>query len=169
MKRLAEKPLRTAADTLELEPFGVTNGIDRSRPVILLREKGGEAVLPVWLSPLEAGIAMSQSPNQVNPSPHEVSLEALKVLGVRLEECHFRELRGNQQYVDLKFAGSRRLRVLRMRADHVISFCLHAKARFFCTRGYLQKCRDVETDPAQWQVASGRQGGGKRAGNYYLN
>jgi bifunctional DNase/RNase len=130
---------------MELEPFGVTSGMDGARPVMLFREKGGEAVLPVWLSPLDAGIALTQhNVKAVAMSPHDVGLNVLRELGVKVKCCRFTELKGNQQYVVIEFTGSRKLKSLRFRADHAISFCLQARTRFFCTRAYLQECRDVE-------------------------
>lgn len=130
---------------MELEPFGVTTGMDGARPVMLFREKDGEAVLPVWLSPLDAGIALTQhNVKAVAMSPHDVGLNVIRELGVKVKCCRFTELKGNQQYVELEFTGSRKLKSMRFRADHAISFCLQARTRFFCTRAYLQECRDVE-------------------------
>jgi hypothetical protein len=162
--------LKPSGESIELEAFGLTSGMDRGRPVMLFREKGGEAVLPVWLSPVDAGIALTQNSAQAfTMSPHEVTLDALRILGVRPTECHFSEIKGLQQYVDLKFSGSRRLKSVHARADHAISFCLQAKTRFFCTRGYLQRCREVEAEVQKTQPSIGMKADAKRKSNFYLN
>jgi len=147
MKRVLQPKLKRADEMIELEPFGVTGGMDKARPVMLFREKGGESVLPVWMSPLDAGIALAQHNNQsVASSPHDIALHALTVLNVQPESCTFSELSGHMQYADVRFTGSKKLKSVRARADHAVSFCLQSKVRFFCTREYLKKCREVEAE-----------------------
>ena len=113
---------------LELEAFGITTGMDGARPVMLFREKGGESVLPVWLSPLDAGIALTQhQPQTFTLSPHDVTIKVLKELGIEVEMCRFTELKGHQQYVELTFSGSRTLKKRQARADHAYSTHLIAE------------------------------------------
>ena len=150
MKRVIDAKLKPSLSTLELEPFGVTGGMDKARPVMLFREKDGEAVLPVWLSPLDAGIALTQhNTSAVASSPHDVTLHVLSELGVRAETCHFTEVRGHMQYAEVKFSGSKKLKTVKTRADHAVSFCLQAKVKFYCTREFLEKCREVDAEIGQ--------------------
>jgi hypothetical protein len=170
MKRVMDVKLNSPSDVIEVEAFGLTSGMDGARPVMLFREKGGEAVLPVWLSPLDAGIALTQHNAQTfTTSPHGVTVEALRVLGVKPTECHFNEVRGHQQYVDVVFAGSRKLKRLHVRADQAVSFCLQAKTKFYCTRGYLERCREVEAEMGQVQTSIGSKADLRRNRNFYLN
>ena len=162
--------LKSAVDVIELEAFGLTSGMDKDRPVMLFREKNGEAVLPVWLSPLDAGIALTQqNAHTFALSPHDVSLQALRVLGVKPDCVHFTELKGHQQYMEIRFSGSRRLKSLKVRADHAVSFCLQAKAKFFCTRGYLQRCRDLEVEMGQNKTSLNNKSDSPRHRPTYLN
>lgn len=156
MKKRVGAKLRPSSDLIELEPFGVAGGVDRSRPVMLFREKGGEAVLPVWLAPVEAGIAITQGQAQPG-SPHDVGLRALNEIGVRPQECRFSEIVGNHQYVEISFSGSKKLKTLRARADQAISFCLQAKTKFLCTRDYMEAARVV--DAAQLEMEQDHQQG----------
>jgi len=168
MKRVVEAKLKPKSGTIELEPFGVTGGMDKARPVMLFREKNGEAVLPVWLSPLDAGIALTQHNSQtLASSPHDVTLHALTLLGVKPESCHFSEVRGHLQYVELKFSGSKKLKSMRSRADHAVSFCLQAKVKFYCTREFLEKCREVEAEIGQLMMKS--KSDMRRSRHTYLN
>ena len=150
MKRVLEAKLKPMNEVIELEPFGVTGGMDKARPVMLFREKGGESVLPVWMSALDAGIALAQHNNQsIASSPHDIALHALTVLNVQPVSCTFTELKGHMQYAEVKFAGSKKLKIIRERADHAVSFCLQSKVKFYCTREYLEKCREVEAEMGQ--------------------
>lgn len=145
--------LKPTAEWIELVPWGVTAGASQSRPVMLFRDKNSDATLPVWLSPVDAGIAITQHHVKTAAmSPHDLTLNVLTSLGVKLEKCFFQEIKGFQQYVELQFSGSRKLKTLTTRADHAISFCLQAKAQFFCTRGYLNECRDVHAEMEQAEV-----------------
>jgi bifunctional DNase/RNase len=154
---------------IELEPFGMTAGMDKQRPVMLFREKGGEATLPVWLSPLDAGIALTQHNVQAFAmSPHDVTLKVLSQLGITVKSCRFCEVRGHQQYVELKFSGGR-LKPMRFRADHAISFCLQARAKFFCSRDYLNTCREVDAALERLQTSLNQKPGTRRNSHPYLN
>jgi bifunctional DNase/RNase len=155
---------------IELEPFGMTNGLDRMRPVMLFREKGGEAVLPVWLAPVDAGIALTQhNTSTVAMSPHDVTLEILKQLGVSVKSCRFCELKGHQQYVELQFRGSRKLKTLKTRADHAVSFCLQARAKFYCSRDYIESCREVNAGLERLNSSLNLKPGIRRNNHPYLN
>ena len=53
-------------------------------------------------------------------------------LGVRIKSCRFCEVKGHQQYVELKFAATKSgqpspLKPMKFRADHAVSFCLQAR------------------------------------------
>ena len=116
---IPKSQLKVATQVIELEPFGLTAGMDKARPVMLFREKGGESVLPVWLSALDAGIAVTQNnSNHFGASPHDVALQVLDRFGVKPTECHFTELRGHQQYVEVRFPRIKKLKPVQARADH---------------------------------------------------
>lgn len=166
MKKVVQ--VKSGSDVVELEAFGLTSSMDRARPIMVFKEKDGEATLPVWLSPVDAGIALTQHQTQTAAtSPHDVTLNILKNLGIKLESCHFAEVKGHQQYVDLRFSGSRKLKNIRVRADHAISFCLQARVKFFCTRDFMAECRTVDSDlrhmPPQLKTER------RRGGSAYLN
>jgi bifunctional DNase/RNase len=168
VKKRVDAKLISKDDVIELEAFGLTAGMERARPVILFREKGGEAVLPVWMSPLDAEIALTLSSGKSpSSSPYLVSLAIFERLGVKIETCHFRDLKGHQQYVEVNLSGSRKLKTVRVRADQAISMCLQAKARFFCTRDFIRQCREVEAELAEMQVGLNSQS--TRVHSYYLN
>ena len=145
-------------DQFEIVPYGVTLGFDSTRPVLLFKDKSGEKIVPVYLSPLEAGIAMSQDHiRQAGSSPHGLSFEALKTLGVKPEKCSFVELKGHHQFVEVQFSGSEGLKVLRARADQAVSFCLHAKTPFFCTYGFFESCREIPVIQSPVNTKDNRQ------------
>ena len=155
---------------MELEPFGMTAGMGGGRPIMLFREKGGEAILPVWLSPLDAGIAITQHNVRATAmSPHDLPLRLLEKVGVKVRSCRFCEVIGHQQYVELKFGGLKRLKPMRFRADFAVSFCLQARAKFYCTREYLETCREVDAAIDRVQVSLNQRADSGRGEHPYLN
>jgi bifunctional DNase/RNase len=129
-------------DPFEIFPHGVTVGLDSSRPVLIFRGKDRERVVPVYLSQLEAGIAITQDHSRQAPqSPHRLARMALEMLGVKPARCTFVELRGHHQYVEVNFEGSEQLHKIRLRADQAVSFCLHASVPFFCSVEFFEQCR----------------------------
>lgn len=134
-------------DWLELEPYGVTTSVDSSRPVMLFKALDSEEVLPVWLSPIDAGIAITQhNVKQAGASPHDLTSKLLHDLHVNLECCLFTEVKGHHQYVELQFRVNRQLKRISARADQAISFSLHQKTRFFCRPEYIQESRVMNAE-----------------------
>lgn len=155
---------------IELEPFGLTQGMERGRPVMLFREKGGDQTLPVWLSPLDAGIALGQRSGRIfATSPHDVSLKILDQMGVKIKSCCFSEIKGHQQFVELTFSGSRKLKTATFRADHAVSFCLQARARFYCAPEYIEQCREIDASLDRTQFSLNSRATARRHGTRYLN
>jgi hypothetical protein len=91
----------------------------------------------------------------------------LTSLGVKPESCHFSELRGHMQYAEVKFTGSRKLKSVKSRADHAVSFCLAAKVKFYCTREFLEKAREVDAEIEQ--LVMNREDKGLRNRQQYMN
>lgn len=138
---------------IELEPFGISPSMETSRPLMLFREIDGKRVLPVWLSPLDAGIAVIQNHSQAKaPSPHEFTRELLEALNLELTSCTFEEVVGHHQFVRLTIKGSRKVKEIKTRADHVISLCMHTGCRFFTTLDVLKKSQDVDIEMSETAI-----------------
>ncbi len=156
---------------IELFPYGLVVNSDQTRPVMVFKDKAARYVLPVWMSPVDAGVAMSQSGTQAtDASPHKVAWKILTPLGISLKKCFFKEVRGHYQYVDLNFIGDDRIKNIEARADEVISFCLSGKAQFYATIEFMERCRVLEGEllNAVLKSPSGKNGG-KTKPHEYMN
>ena len=140
-------PLQASSrkEWIEVVPTSVTAGMDPARPVMIFKEKKGEGTLPVWLSPLDAGIAITQDHVKNNAtSPHDLASKVFEQLQLTLEKCFFTDIKGHHQYVELHFKGSDRIKTISTRADQAISFCLHQGALFYCTKDYMLRSREQD-------------------------
>ena len=147
--------LKSKSDWIEMFPFGVAIGASQTRMVMIFKDKAERRVLPIWLSPMDAGIAVTQSSTDLDGSPHTLPLQILDKMGVRLEKCLFKELRGHRQFVELHFAGSKKLKSIDVRADAAISFCLRAGCRFYATIDYIERSRVLEDQMIASEVMKG--------------
>ena len=131
---------------VEVFPHGISVGSALGRPVLILKDKQGVDVLPVWIQPLDAGVALAELSHSANATPHAVTRRLLEALELKLESCAFVELIGHHQFVNLTFRGGGQTKTLRVRADEAMSFCLQGEARFYSTRSFMARCRSLDAD-----------------------
>ena len=135
---------------VELFPGGIAVNSGVGRPLLILKDKSGNDVLPVWMNPVDAGVAVAELSENSGLSPHVVTRKVLEALNLACEACTFVDLVGHHQYVQLLFrpVGDSQAQpmVLRLRADEAMSFCLQAKARFFSTASYMTRCRTIQSE-----------------------
>ncbi len=135
---------------VEIFPYGMTFGPDLARPVLLFKDQSEKRVLPVWLSPLDAGITIHQNAVEMgySASPYSMTWKILKPLDIFLEKCCFTDVKGHHQFVELHFTGHPKLKKIESRAEEAVSFCLSNKTRFYCEESYFDKCRRIDAEMA---------------------
>ncbi|OGF98533.1 MAG: hypothetical protein A3F83_08920 [Candidatus Glassbacteria bacterium RIFCSPLOWO2_12_FULL_58_11] len=122
-------------------------GIDSSNnsPVVLLKEKSGERVLPIWIGPSEASaIAMEISGVKFKrPLTHDLFKQVLLDLGVVLESVFISELKDNTYYarIYLKHEGKRI--ELDARPSDSIALALRMKAPIHTTEELLDSASKI--------------------------
>jgi hypothetical protein len=136
---------------IELFPSGISvSNVSNARPVLILKDQTGTEVLPVWMNALDAGIALAELSQGSGATPHMVSRRLMESLQVKLESCTFSELVGHHQFVQLAFSGAKgnggALGAMRVRADEAMSFCIQSRAKFYSTRSFMARCRDLDAD-----------------------
>lgn len=129
-------------DLIQLFPYGVSFGTDPQRPFILFKDSQLEYTLPVPVNPLEAGLLINQSNKMAHPySPHHVTLELLKGLGISVKQCVFVEIKGTHQFVRLYLSGHPSLTSLKVRADEALSLSLYLNCPIFATKNFIGKSK----------------------------
>lgn len=131
---------------IELFPHGISIGSTVGRPVLILKDKSGTEILPVWMHTLDAGVALAELSHSAVGTPHAVTRRLLESLGLKLESCSFIDLVGHHQFVNLTLRGEDQVKTFRVRADEAMSFCLQGQARFFGTRSFMARCRSLDVD-----------------------
>jgi Uncharacterized conserved protein len=137
-------------DLIQLFPFGLSVSTDAMRPFLLLKDESQEHTLPVALSPIEAGVALSQSNRAIlQGSPHRFTSELIESLGIEIKQCVFVEIKGSHQYVRLYLNGHPKMTSMKLRADEAMSLCLHLGTPLFATKTFISRSRTMATEVEQ--------------------
>lgn len=139
---------------LEIFPHGFSIANGATRPVLIFKDKSGEHVLPVWVHPLDATMALHEQAAGPAMEPHTIARALLARLGMKATRCDIDEIVDQRQYARLQFCGTtqagtgrRGVESIRVRADYAMSFCLSSRARFFSTPEFMAKCRTLGGAP----------------------
>lgn len=134
-------------DLVRLKPYGVTLGDHPQRPTLILKDESEKHILPVPVTPIEAGVTVQQANQGILPtSPHRVCEKLLETLGMRIEKCVFVEIRNHLQYVRLYFEGHPNYGSLKVRADEAMSLCLHLGVPLFAAPQILKKSKIMQEE-----------------------
>lgn len=129
-------------DLIELKPYGMSLQNDSTRPFLILKDSTGQYTLPVGITQIDAGVALTQSSvNNAITTPHYFSEALLKSLDIKLERCVFVEIKGLHQYVRVYMKGHPRYQSLKFRAEDVMSLCLYLKVPLMATESFIQKSK----------------------------
>lgn len=156
---------------LRMNVYGLTVLDEGQRPLLLLKDVGQELTLPVPLSPIEAGMTLSQTGTGMKPStPHRATELLLNSIGVRITRCEFVDVSTGGQMVELTLENHPRGQTsLRLRAEEAMSLCLQLNVPIFASRDYISRSREfVASDQAQMQALRKNPGLLKRNHSYLM-
>ncbi len=115
-------------------------GLDRTTnsPVVILREKDGERVLPIWIGPAEASaIAMElQGIKPPRPMTHDLLRTVIQGLGATVQRIRISAIKEKTYFAELWLAREDHVFQLDARPSDSIALALRAHAPIF-TEGEL--------------------------------
>lgn len=131
-------------------------GLDRTTntPVVILREKDGTRVLPIWIGPAEASaIAMElQSLKPPRPMTHDLLRQVIAGLGAGLRRVLISGLKDKTYYAELLLAREDHLFQFDARPSDSIALALRFHAPIFTDAGLLDQTTidsaEASPDPA---------------------
>ena len=138
--------VETMGDLIEMFVSGIVMAQSQVRSVLLLEDRKGKKVLPVWLAVGEDAIVRDQISGKIEASiSHKAGQKILGLCGVQIKNCIFTDLTGNRQNVYLSFVRNGVVEGMQMRADEVMSFCIAHGARFWCSLSFIKQCREINS------------------------
>ena len=86
---------------------GVRVEMPSNQPMVLLRERGGDRYLPIWVGSAEASAIAFAQQGVVPPRPltHDLLKDVIAALGRRLEEVRIVAIKENVFHAELAFDG----------------------------------------------------------------
>lgn len=144
-------------DLVQLFPYGLSVTTDAARPFLLLKDEGHQHTLPVAVSAIDAGVALSQSNKQsLESSPHKFTQLMLQSLGIEIKQAVFVEIKGSHQYLRLYISGHPQMSSFKIRSDEAMSLCLYLSVPLFATKNFIGRSRvmSAEVEGAAQKLSS---------------
>lgn len=117
-------------------------GLDRATntPVVILQEKEGERVLPIWIGPAEASaIAMELAGVKFSrPLTHDLVKQIVVGLGADLQRVVISQVKENTYYAELHLHRDDHVIQIDARPSDSIAVALRLKAPIFTQEGLLE-------------------------------
>ena len=151
-------------------------GLDKASntPVVILKEKDGDRVLPIWIGPGEASaIAMKLAGIQFSrPLTHDLLNTVVRGLGSELVRVLITKVVENTYYASLIFRRNGELISIDSRPSDSIALALRAEAPIFADEDLLEltalEIEEAEFEPGEAEVdfltAAGSEAGGTGEG-----
>jgi hypothetical protein len=132
-------------------------GLDRTTnsPVVILREKSGTRVLPIWIGPAEASaIAMEmQGLKPPRPMTHDLLKSVIIGLGASVRQIRISALKDKTYFAEVWLARGDHVFQLDARPSDSIALALRVEAPIFTEDDLLEDGPDDSTVPPEDQSA----------------
>lgn len=146
------KQLKNEDDALEMFVSGLVLDPATQAPIVVLKDDGGDIVLPIWIGVAEA-TSIASAIKQVamaRPLTHDLMFSALSEFGASIDRVIITELKESTYFADLFVSIGDRVVSLDSRPSDAIALALRASAPIFVTKQVLvaAKVYSAENDEA---------------------
>ena len=137
---------------IKMEVLGVQQVLPSNTPVVLLREEGGERLLPIFIGLPEAtaiGLALSgQEPPR--PMTHDLLSNVLEYLKADLEKIVVAEVKGDVFYARIHLSSDGKSVVVDARPSDAIALALRPRAPILVEEKVIAEAKslDLKSDEA---------------------
>ncbi len=118
-------------------------------PIIILRDKDGQKVLPIWVGIFEANAIALQIENVATPRPmtHDLLKNIITDLDAMVEKIVVSDLKENTFYAMIHIRVGRHLVAVDARPSDAIALALRAKAPIFVEDAVIDNAKTVDFAP----------------------
>ena len=122
-----------------------------SLPIILLRDSGGERVLPIWVGAFEANAIALQIENVSTPRPmtHDLLNNVIQGLNASLEKVVVCEVKDSTFYALMHLRLPAGRVVVDARTSDAIALALRASAPIFVDEDVIEEAKSLDFKPEQ--------------------
>jgi bifunctional DNase/RNase len=117
---------------IEVEVHGVSLDLNNT-PVLLLREREGDRVLPIWVGPIEASAITYASRREPFKRPLTIDIikRIVEALGASVERVIITEMKDNTYYANLVLSRDGSLISIDARPSDSVAIAVHTNAPIF--------------------------------------
>ena len=121
-------------------------------PIIILRDKDGQRVLPIWVGVFEANAIALQIENVTTPRPmtHDLLKSAISQLDGRVTRIVIHDLRDSTFFAQIRMmvnrAGSDTMLELDARPSDAIALALRTEAPIYVAQSVLDQAQTITPD-----------------------
>jgi len=128
-------------DPVPMDLVGIRIELPTNTPILLLREKGGERYLPIWINTPEAtAIALAHDGiRPERPLTHDLLASLIEELGASVAEVVVTELRGGTFYADLRIMVGDDVHTISSRPSDAVAIAVRTEAPLFASRELLDE------------------------------
>ncbi len=132
--------------TIEMKIKGLMIDPVTNMPIIMLRDPGSEAVLPIWVGLYEANAIALQLENISTPRPmtHDLLKNLLTQLHARVEKIVITELKENTFYALIHLEAEGKNLTIDSRPSDAIALALRVGAPIFVEEDVISRARSVD-------------------------
>ena len=118
-------------------------------PIIILRDKDGQRVLPIWVGVFEANAIALQIENVTTPRPmtHDLLKNVIQDLHGRIEKIVVSDLKENTFYALIYLTVGGELMAVDARPSDAIALALRARAPIFVEERVIDNAKTADLTP----------------------
>lgn len=118
-----------------------------SVPIVVLQERAGERVLPIWVGHMEASAILSQIENLAPPRPmtHDLLRNLIEDLDAQVDRVVVHDLRENTFYALIHLARNGEPIAIDARPSDAIALALRSRAPIYVEESVLESASTADT------------------------
>ncbi len=130
---------------IEMSVQGITLDPVTNMPIVVLKGKDSNDVLPIWIGVFEANaIAMQlEGINRPRPMTHDLIANLIKEMSGRVEYIHIHDLKDNTYYAEISILKDGEVLKIDARPSDAINIALRTGAPIFVSPEVL---KDIQTE-----------------------
>jgi bifunctional DNase/RNase len=123
-------------------------------PIIILRDKDGQRVLPIWVGVFEANAIALQIENVTTPRPmtHDLLKNVIQDLRGRIEKIVVSDLKENTFYALIYLTVGGEVMAVDARPSDAIALALRARAPIFVEEKVIDHAKTTDLVPEKGQT-----------------
>ncbi|GEM_PF-3307668 len=142
---------------IELKPLGVGISQITNRPELLLKNEEKDLIIPILISPLDAGVMIQQSGRSKSlSSPYLVTERILKEVGWTLKKCYLTGIDSSGQVLSRLEFTSPKKNIDNIKADQSLPLSIYLGVKIYATTETI------------WKIKASNQGQNDHMQEYHI-